>query len=60
MAPTLEKDMKIADAMEKVDCAQCGWQGAIDDLDCGMFGVPVCPSCWSDEIEYTINEGDEV
>ncbi len=47
--------MKDIDKMEKADCEVCGWEGTIDDLDCGRYRIPVCPSCWSDEINYAEN-----
>ena len=34
-------------------CISCGWSGRVEEQDHRLKGEPTCPSCWSDEFEYT-------
>ncbi len=51
--------MKEVDRLERVDCEACGWEGTIDEMELARFRMPVCPSCWSDEINYADSEGKD-
>ena len=49
--------------MELTKCNACGWLGPWDKLESHFFGkneIPICPACWSAELEdVDIDETDE-